>query len=277
MTQALFPKELLPYASAVIRNKEETVEVKDLDNVIKRVKEVVTVLNKNGDDFAHIVVYHDKMEIIKYIKGAVYNGSGKQIGKFSERDFDDESAAHDFSLFEDARLKHYLPAITEYPYTIAYEYEVHLKQSLNLPKWEPGPFLGAAVEKSTYKFICNPDFNIRYKQINIQGKVNIQEGAGHSNICFWMSENLKAIKDEPYSPFYKSYSTSVQIVPEKFSFYGINGTFTNWKDLGKWEYDKLLANRCELPPETIEHIKEFTRDINDPKLKGKKDLRIYAG
>ncbi len=52
----LIPKELLPYASAVVRNEETTVEVKDLDNVIYHVKRVVTILNKNGDDEADLNV-----------------------------------------------------------------------------------------------------------------------------------------------------------------------------------------------------------------------------
>ena len=55
----------MPYASAVIRNKEVSVEVKDLDNTTYHIKEAITVLNKNGDDIAHIVVEHDKSKIIK--------------------------------------------------------------------------------------------------------------------------------------------------------------------------------------------------------------------
>src|ERR1700689_1796717 len=89
---SLIPKELLPHASAVIRDKEETVQVEGLDNTIYHIKEAVTVLNKNGDDIAHIVIEHDKSTVIKYIKGFIYNGFGKQTGKFSESDFEDASA-----------------------------------------------------------------------------------------------------------------------------------------------------------------------------------------
>jgi len=267
---SLIPKELLPYASAVIRDKEENVQVNDLDNTTYHIKEAITVLNKNGDDIAHIVVEHDKSTIIKYIKGSVYNAFGKQIGKFSESDFDDVSAGHDFSLFEDVRIKHYLPSITEYPYTIVYEYEQRLKQSLELPQWEPVSNFGVAVEKSSFTFICKPDFNIRYKENNFPGKVDINKNPSGLKTYTWKADNLKAIKDEPFSPYYKNYMTSVEIAPEKFSFYGISGSYTNWNELGKWEYDKLLATRKDLPEETIAHIKEITKDIADPKLKAKK-------
>jgi len=267
---SLIPKELLPYASVVIRNKEENIEVRGLDNTIYHVKEVITVLNKNGDDMAHIVIEHDKGRTIKYIKGLVYNSYGKQIGKFNESDFDDVSASDGFSLFNDIRLKHYLPSVTEYPYTLVYEYEVHLKQTLDFPKWEPDPYPGVAVEKSSFTFSCNPDFNIRYKEINIPNKVVLNTDKEGLNTYTWEAGNLKALKDEPFSPYPGNYLTSVSLTPEKFTYYGFSGSFTNWKDLGKWEYDKLVANRQELPAETIEHIKEITKDIPDPKLKAKK-------
>ena len=50
----------------------------------------------------------------------------------------------------------------------------------------------------------------------------------------------------------------------------LSGSFTNWQELGKWEYDKLIANRKKFPAETVQHIKEITEDITDPKLKAKK-------
>jgi hypothetical protein len=170
---SLISKDLMPYASAVIRNEDINIEVKDLDNVVCHIKKAITVLNKNGDRTAHIVIEHDKTNLIKYIKGTVYNEFGKQIRKFSESDFEDVSAGNDFSLFEDVRVKHYLPAITEYPYTIAYEYEERSKQSLNFDKWKPNPHPGVAIEKSSFAFTCKPDFNIRYKETNLPGKVNI--------------------------------------------------------------------------------------------------------
>jgi len=39
----LIPNELLPYASAVVRNEEVSIEVKDLDNNIQHIKKAITV------------------------------------------------------------------------------------------------------------------------------------------------------------------------------------------------------------------------------------------
>jgi len=267
---SLIPKELLPYAGAVIRDKDESVEVEGLENTIYHIKEAITILNKNGDDLAHIDIEHDKSALIKYVKGAIFNEFGKQTGKFNESDFEDYSAWDGFSLFTDTRVKHYFPSVNEYPYTIVYEYELRLKQTLDLPQWEPVTNFGVAVEKSSYTFSCNKDFNIRYKESNLTGAVTLAKNSAGMKTYTWKADNLKAVKDEPFSPYYKNYLTSVEIAPEKFTYYGIEGSFTTWKELGKWEYDKLLSNRTELPEETKEHIKELTMDIPSAKLKAKK-------
>jgi hypothetical protein len=266
----LISKTLLPYASAVIRNKEVTIEVKGLENTTYHIKTAITVLNKNGDDQAHIVVWHNNSNIIKSIKGVVYDEFSKPISKFSESNFEDVNAGNDFSLFEDSRVKHYIPSVTNYPYTIEYEYELKSKQSLNFQDWKPNPGTGLAVEKSSFTFICKPDFNIRYKEINLPGQaviINIEKGV---KTYTWKVANLKAVKDEPYSPNPDTYLSSVKIAPEKFTYEGISGSFTNWNELGKWIYDKLLLNRDELWPETVAYLKNLTQNIADPKQKARK-------
>lgn len=266
----LIPKSLLPYASAVIRNKEVTVQVLNLENTVYRVKNTITVLNKNGDDKARISIWHNKSNQIKYVKGLIYDEYGKQIGKFSENSFRDENAANDFSLFEDSRVKYFAPAVITYPYTIEYEYEVRSKQSLNFDSWEPANKSGVAVEKSSFTFICKPDFQIRYKEINLPNTATVASNTEGLKTYSWYINNLKAFRDEPYSPDPDAYQSSVRIAPESFSYEGIKGSFIDWNELGKWIYDKLLLNRDKLPPETIAYIKNITKDVTDPKQKARK-------
>jgi hypothetical protein len=273
----LIPKELLSYASSVVRNEEISTEVKSADNVIYHKKEAVTILNKNGDHNAHIIIFYDKSDVIRDIKGTIYDETGKQIGKFSKSDFSDESAVHDFSLFEDTRVKHYQPSVTQYPYTIVYEYEERTKQSLGFEDWLPNPFMGTAVEHSSYTFICPDAYKIRYKEINIPEKVMIGNNTTGAKTYTWKANNLKANRSEPYSPIEKTYVTGVKIAPELFEYQGIKGSFTNWNELGKWIYDKLLANRQTISNETIAHIKEITADIPDPKMKAKKVYEYMQG
>ena len=267
---SLISKDLLPYASAVVRNNEVNVEVKDYDNTLYHIKTAVTILNKNGNNIADIVVWHDKTNIIKGIKGMVYNQFGKPVKKFSESDFEDVNAHDGFSLFWDLKVKHYNPAVTDYPYTIVYEYEIKSKQSLFFEGWEPNSTTGQAVEKSSYTFSCKPDFNIRYKEINIPTKVAIGTNKDGYKTYTWQINNLKAVKDEPYSPNTDKYLSSVKIAPQKFSYEGVTGSFSNWQEMGKWMYDKLLVSRLQLPATTAAYMKQLTDGITDPKLKAKK-------
>ena len=268
---SLISKDLLPYASAVVRDKEVSIEVKDLNSTLYHIKEAVTILNKNGDVFARIGVYHDNTHSIKTIKGATYNSFGIQTGKFSESDFEDVNTTDGFSLFEDVKVKHYTPHIIDYPYTIEYEYELRIKGTLAFPDWRPNDGTGIAVEKSSFKFSCKPDFNIRYKEINMPTSVTVQTD-GNEKVYAWQVNNLKAVKFEPFSPNDVNYLSFVKIAPEKFTYYGIPGSFNNWNELGKWEYDNLIADRQELSEETKNRMIDLTKDIADPKLKAK---RIY--
>ncbi len=267
---SLIPKDLLRYASAVIRNEEITTEVKELDNVSYHVKRVITVLNPNGDNIAHMAIYYDKSIAIKYIKGIAINEFGKVIAKFSERDFEDVSTAGNSDLFEEYRVKHYIPSITQYPYTIDYEYETKNKQSLSLDNWYPAPENGLAIEKSSYQMICSPDFNLRFKQFNLPAKVTIGKNKEGIKTYMWQIAHLLARKDESFSLDGRHTLPALVFAPEKFSFYGYTGTFQDWSQFGKWMYDNLLKNRTSLPDETVQYIKSITADIQDTKLKAKK-------
>ncbi|HEY8928942.1 MAG TPA: DUF3857 domain-containing protein [Mucilaginibacter sp.] len=245
-----------------------TVEVKDLDNVVYHFRKVITVLNKNGDEDAHVVIYHNINDIIKSVKGVIYNEFGQQVDKFSESKFDDESVGG--SLFDSERVKHYLPPVTSYPYTVAYEYEEKSKQTLVFPDWMPDNDVGVAVENSSYTFICKPDFKIRYKETNLPSNAVITTNAQGQKVYSWHVGNLKALKREPFSPYLRDYASSVKIAPVNFIYYGIGGSFTNWAELGKWYNEKLMANRQALDYATIQHVKDITQGITDSKLKAKK-------
>lgn len=266
----LIPKDLLPYASSVVRNDETTITIKDNDNVLYHYKKAITVLNKNGAEDAQLAVWYNKSRQIKSIKGVIYDEYGKQLSKFGESNFKDESAVNDFSLFEDERVKYYEPAVTTYPYTVEYEYDVKRDQTLNIESWFPAYANGVAVEQSLYKLICKPTLNIRYKETSYADKVETGTDEKGMKTYRWAVKNVKARRSEPYSPNKTSYITSVRLAAQDFTYAGIPGTYTNWNDLGKWIYDKLLTGRSQLSPETIQQVKDLTAGIADPKEKARK-------
>ncbi|WP_412468632.1 DUF3857 domain-containing protein [Pedobacter sp. KLB.chiD] len=265
----LIPSNLRNRANACIRNEETIVDMRSPDNVLLNVKKAITVFNQNGEDEARLVIFYDKNISIKGIKGEIYNSVGKLTRKFSQNDFSDMSAADGFSLFVDSRVKHYLPSINEYPYTLVYDYEIRSKQNLIIPEWIPKPSNDVSVEKSTYTFICKPTDEVRIKTQNYNGNPEIITDEKQKK-SIWKVNNVLAVKPEPYSPARETYVTRVQIAPQTFYYYNHRGSYSNWKELGKWIYDNLLVERKTLPPSTVEMIKDLVKNEKTDKDKARK-------
>jgi transglutaminase-like putative cysteine protease len=265
----LIPAALRNRANAVIRNEETSVNMLTPSNVLYTVKQAITILNKNGEDNARLVLFYDKNTNIKSVNGEIYNEVGKLVGKFNESAFKDESAVNDFSLFEDNRVKHYLPNINVYPYTVVYNYTMRYKQNLIIQDWKPKPANDISVEKSSYTFICKPTDQFRIKLQQIANKAEEQVNEKQKSLI-WRVSNLTSQKSEPYSPDKESYQPSIKIAPEQFTYYNYKGTYTNWQELGKWYYDNLLKGRDVLPISTVETIKSLVKDLPTDKEKAKK-------
>ena len=265
----LISSNLRNRANACIRNEEITVDMRSPDNVMLNVKKAITVFNQNGEDEARLVIYYDKNISIKGIKGEVYNSVGKLTNKFSQNDFADMSAADGFSLFVDSRVKHYLPSVNQYPYTLVYNYEIRNKQNLIIPDWSPKPADDVSVEKSTYTFICKPTDQVRIKTNNYSGTPDVLTDEKQKK-TIWKVNNILAVRTEPYSPAHETYATNIQIAPQTFYYYNHKGSYTNWRELGKWIYDDLLAERKALPPATIEMVKDLVKNEKTDKDKARK-------
>ncbi|MFC4210707.1 DUF3857 domain-containing protein [Pedobacter lithocola] len=265
----LISSNLKNRANAIVRNEETIVDMRSTDNVMRLVKKAITVINKNGEDEARIVLFYDKNTSIQSIKGEVYNAAGKLTKKFTQNNFSDESAADGFSLFVDSRVKHFLPNENIYPFTIVYSYEIRYKQNLLIPDWVPKAADDVAVEKSSYTFICKPADELRIKAQNYVGKPEEVINDKQKSLI-WKVNNLFAVKSEPYSPNAENYQTSVKIAPIQFDYYNHRGSYKDWNQLGKWVYADLLKGRSTLLPSTVATIKELVKNETTDKGKARK-------
>lgn len=265
----LIPATLRSRANASIRNEETIVDMRAADNVMYTVKKAITVFNKNGDENARLVIGYDKNIAIKSIKGEVYNDLGKLTNKFSQSDFRDESAVQDFSLFEDSRVKHFLPSVNSYPYTVVYTYEIRFKQNLIIPEWTPKTANDVSVIKSTYTFICKPNDELTIKTQSINSKAEELKDDKQKKLI-WTVNNLPGTKAEAFSPYQETYEPSVKIAPKQFNYFNYEGSYTNWQELGKWQYDNLLKDRQVLSPQTIEIVKNLIKNETNDKDKARK-------
>ena len=265
----LIPSSLKSRANATIRNEETIIDMRAPDNVTLTVKKAITVLNRNGDDKARLVLFYDKNTLIKSVKGEVYNAAGILTKKFTQSNFSDESAADGFSLFVDSRVKHYLPSENVYPYTVVYNFEIRIKQNLMIPDWIPQDEDDISVEKSSYTFISKPADELRIKTQGFQGKPEETSNEKQKTLI-WKVANMSAVKPEPYSPGRETYQTSVKIAAKNFTYYNHNGSYTNWQELGKWNYDVLLKNKKILTQATVQTVIELVAKEKNDKDKARK-------
>ncbi|WP_353197088.1 DUF3857 domain-containing transglutaminase family protein [Parapedobacter defluvii] len=262
------PVALKSRADAVVRQETIVADMLAPTKVRYEVKQAITVFNKEGEDKARLVIYYNKQTVIKRISGRVFDAGGFQIGKFTQRDFKDESAVNNFSLYEDTRVKYFLPAVTAYPYTVEYAYELELKQNLIIPAWRPDAYWNVAVQYSEYTFTCGESDDIRVNDTNYAGEPVRSNGDGRKSIT-WNVANLPARRYEPYSPDPETYKITVKVAPVNFSYYKHEGHYSNWEELGKWSYDALLADGLELPEATTQVVRKLVEGLASDKEKAK--------
>ncbi|SUJ04847.1 Domain of Uncharacterised Function with PDB structure [Sphingobacterium spiritivorum] len=264
----LIPEALKSRASATIRQYDLNVEMKADNNVIVNVNKAITIYNKAGDEYARTVLFYDKSSEIKSIKGKVYNAFGLPVSEFNQKNFADESASDNVSMYNDSRVKHFLPAIQDYPYTVVISYELKNKQNLSIPTWNYNYSDDVSVEKSTFTFSCPATEKIRIKTQHFDGKSNEEEIKGIKKWT-WEVADIVARKKEIYSPPKYLTTSNVKIVPERFNYYDKKGTFTNWKEFGEWVSSDLLAGKQQLSEATIQKVKSMTADAITDQEKAK--------
>jgi hypothetical protein len=122
-------------ANAVIREDSTVFTYISAQRTRLYVHKVITVLNKNGDTHGEFVQSYDKLRKIGGLKGKIYDAGGKQIREFNISDAEDYSGSAGYDQFDDFRYKTYQPLISQYPYSLEYEYEIEFSGSFFFPKW----------------------------------------------------------------------------------------------------------------------------------------------
>ncbi len=264
---ATIPSELTTEANAVVRYNHKKIEISSLKSLSVAHKRIVTILNKAGNRNVEAYVSYDKGIDIKKIEAKVYDQFGNQIKKFKKSDFEDVSAANDFSLYEDSRVKYLNYTPTEYPYTIEFYYETNTNNTAFIPSWYPLEGYYVSTQKSVYEIAYETGIDIKQKEYNFKG-YEIINNSQDNNLLYEVN-NIKAIKSEDYSPDFKNISPHLGVALNKFHYEGFYGESNDWTSLGKWMYDELLVGRTELPETTKSEIKALVMGIDDPIEKAK--------
>ncbi len=263
------PKNLISRASATVRDENRSIRMKSPTEMIETGNRVITIHNKSGDNHGAIEFYYNKAKQIKTIKGEIFDADGNSIKKLSMKDFQDQSASSESSLFDDYRVKIYQYNSTNYPYTVSYQYEIKHHQNLVIPIWRPNFYHDVSIEKSTYKIITAPNEELRINTKNLTTE-QLTNSDDKQKTLEWKVENISANRLEAFSPSRDNLCVSVEAVPNTFQYYKNKGQFNDWKSFGLWMNENLLKDKRKLPESTVALVKEMTKDLATDREKAKK-------
>lgn len=259
---------LLKNAHVVKRLEEQSFEVFSLEKAILKRREVITILDEEGQSAARLVEMYDRLRSIGAIEGSLYDAAGNLVKKVKAKDIGDFGATSDISLYEDNRVKVHDFRYNGYPYTVEYDVEVIYNNTFTFPGWVPQGDEDYSVEKSRFTFTAPAQYTVRYKSFNIQNAPVVATEKEKKSMT-WEVGNLPAIKRPFASPPWHELTPTVILSPTTFQVEGYKGDASSWLEYGKFN---LLLNqdRDKLPPDVLQQSQKVIAGIADPRDKVKK-------
>ncbi len=258
--------EILEGMYAVVRDRDESVEINAWDQAVVRYKIAVTILNSKADLYAQQTIWYDPFHTIKSFKGTVYDANGNVIKKLKTGEIRDRSYFDEVSLFTDTRVKEVDLTQSVYPYTVEFEYEILKKMLYSIPDFYLYTDDEVSVEEATFTVSYPAEYKPRYKlfQVN-EPAVSVSEG---KQVMTWSFKDVKPRKFEKNDPPLARVVPNIQMAPDHFIYDGYAGRMNTWNNLAKWQ-QTLNAGRIELPEETKNKLIKMVESIPNKEEKVK--------
>ncbi len=255
---SLIPADIREGSDAVIRYSNTTMTINSEKKIIFHYHYAVTVFNKNGAYHAFFHEEYDKMSHVGHVSGVAYDPTGRRIKKIGNSDLKDYSAVPNGTLYQDDRIKIFIPDIHSYPVTLAYEYDMEYNGMVTYPSWIPQSSYRVGVEKASFRIIAGKKDLPRFMSKNLDDPELSKEKDQH--IILWTVSNLKPVRSEPLEGDMTDRIPVLYLAPCHFSYAKTQGDMSSWGGIGRW-IAALNKGRQVLPEETIIKIAELTHGL----------------
>jgi hypothetical protein len=255
------PDNLKKRADAVVRSEQCLFTIEKPGYAVKKIREVITLINENANSYRLLRVYYDKYSKVNSIRGTIYDEKGNIIKALGKMDVYDMSAMSG-AFYSDDRVKIMYFPLYKFPYTIEYEYEITYTSLINYPSLNFQDSPDVSVQKSGIQFIVPENMKLRYHEEYLRNKVDSLFLNG-SKIYTWQEENLPAFKARENSIKQVYNSPVLYTAPLDFEFGGYKGSMRSWKDLGNWIY-AINKDRDVLPQTEITAVRDIVSKTDDP-------------
>ncbi|WP_372746258.1 DUF3857 domain-containing protein [Lutibacter sp.] len=262
------PENLKQDAHSVILFNTVNVVLKSQKSMNYTVSNATTVFNKFGDSNRYVVIPYDNSRRIKNVSTIIYNAAGIEVKKVKSKEYKDVSQVDGGTLFADNRMLYFEHIPSTYPYTIYFEYEIETSNTAFIPSWNPLTDFETGLLSASYKISYSNDLSLNVREVNFD-TYNVEKVKKDNSLNYTLS-NLQPINNEPLSISLKELLPNVKIAANQFYVDGKSGEASNWKELGKWEYDNLYKDVSNLSDETIAKanllVKNAKNDIEKAKI-----------
>lgn len=266
------PEALKENAHAVMRRHELTYAVKSPGEATQRLRQVITVLDEQGDEYAKHVVGYDKLSTVLDFTGALYDADGKLIRRLKKADITDQSAQSDYTLFDDQRYKSAaFPKQPAYPYTVEFVVETGERNLMFYPTWMPQDDEHLSVEQSTFTVQMPAGLALRHKAVNLSVPPTETARPDGGKTYVWTLANQPAVVFEPLHPPVREMMPIVYTAPATFELQRYTGNLTSWRELGRF-YHTLNTGRNQLPPALQQQVLDL---VKTEKTTAGKVARVY--
>ena len=254
---SLIHDSLRKNATVVIRSHAVTSEIKSRSSMKYSVRQVKTILKGRGGTYSSSCFY-SKSRKITSIQAILIDANGNELEKVRGNDFEDYSATSRGTFYDENRVKQFRFNIVNYPVTVVFEYQISTSNTAFIYPWKPIYNNGLAIQNSSYTIKYPKELGLIVDEHNFEGfEVNKLEGVEGLT---YRIDNVKAISKEDYCPELSSFTPQVDFALNKFHLEGLDGSASNWVELGKWYYDYLLSGNDELSVELKNEIKSVTQE-----------------
>ena len=251
--------------ASIIKNEENILlDITAVDRFTYTVHKVETILNEKGREELDFVQYTNKYINLDMVEIKVFDESGKLVTKFTKKNM--TTVAYGEGLIEDGNLSYLRIPVHGYPVTIEYDYQLKFKGTVNYPSFDIMSS-GEAVLKSTFTAHVLKDLDLRYKEKNIHLTPVITEDAKFK-MYQWTVGNMQPLEYEEGAVKYVSRYPSIQLAPNKFSYYNHDGDLTSWKTFGSW-LGNLYVGLDELPQERKDFFIDMVKGVSTDREKAR--------
>ena len=258
---------LLPISAqkAVVEDYSTDIICDKLTHAVMHFKKTTTILHESASDFGFFSCTCSKSNQLISFKGQVTDASGNIIRKMKIKDLKKTEYSPYLAIDDYIMYLEYTPS--SFPVTVTYEWELDCKDNLvEFPPFCPQTDYNVDVKRAAYHLAAPQELGVRYVFKNISQPAEVYKNKAGAQVISLEMTDIPRVKKIPYTrPIYDRVPIAY-FAPSLFVYYETQGSLSNWKEFGMWQFG-MLRGRDALPEDIRNEIHQLTDSLGDDRQK----------